>query len=259
MFAIKIINQEGFVLQENQGDHKASVFYPHAYQEGDFIQISSDHVPGFAWVQVDDVLGEALVYLTEKEFTYGVPFGEKCNCYSPKAFSGEAHLVKIRTATLIETKTYRNIALNRIDQTNVSGCFPHAVANVQTRGESVFAAKNAIDGVTENTSHGNWPYQSWGINCHDDAQIEIQFGREVEVDKLVIVTRADFPHDNWWKQVSVTFSDESTFDWQLEKTGESQEITFSPKRTSSIRLSHLIKSTDPSPFPALTQLEVYGV
>lgn len=55
-------------------------------------------------------------------------------------------------------------------------CYPHATANVETRGESVFAAKNAIDGVRANRSHGEWPYESWGINMQDDAAMKLDFG-----------------------------------------------------------------------------------
>ena len=72
-------------------------------------------------------------------------------------------------------------------------------------GEAVFAARNAIDGVTANLSHGKWPYESWGINQQDDAQMTLDFGRPVDIDKIVLYTRADFPHDNWWESVTFTF------------------------------------------------------
>ena len=49
-----------------------------------------------------------------------------------------------------------------------------ASANVETRGESVFAARNAIDGVKANRSHGAWPFESWGINRQDDAQLTLE-------------------------------------------------------------------------------------
>lgn len=54
--------------------------------------------------------------------------------------------------------------LNPYDSHETKGIYPHAQANVETRGEAVFAARNAIDGVFANWSHGEWPYQSWGIN-----------------------------------------------------------------------------------------------
>lgn len=60
----------------------------------------------------------------------------------------------------------------------------------------MFAARNAIDGVVANDSHGRWPYESWGINMQDDAELTLDFGRAVDFDRIVLYTRADFPHDN---------------------------------------------------------------
>lgn len=37
-----------------------------------------------------------------------------------------------------------------------------------------------------------------------------------------------------------------------------RELTFETKKIRWVRLSHLLKADDPSPFPALAQLEVYG-
>ena len=102
--------------------------------------------------QADDALGEALVYVTG-EVSYEIPFGEKKVCYSPKIFSGESHLITARKAREWEYESYRNLAVNVMDQHGDTNCYPHATANVETRGESVFAARNAIDGVTSNHSH----------------------------------------------------------------------------------------------------------
>ena len=44
-----------------------------------------------------------------------------------------------------------------------------------------------------------------GINQNEDAKITIDFGREVEIDKLALVLRGDYPHDSFWTQISVVF------------------------------------------------------
>ena len=206
---------------------------------------------------MDDALGKAFVYVTGT-VRYLIPFGEKKVCYSPKVFVGNRHLLTARFATEEEISAYKNLALNVIDQHGETNCYPHAWANVETRGESVFAARNAIDGVTQNHSHGEWPYESWGINMQDDAMMTVEFGRLIEADKIVLYTRADFPHDNWWKQVTLSFSDGSSIKWNLEKSDKPHIITFDKKRISWVRLHDLIKAEDPSPFPALSQIEVYG-
>lgn len=157
-----------------------------------------------------------------------------------------------------EVAAYRNLALNPADQHRDVPCFPHAMANVETRGESVFAAKNAIDGVRANLSHGEWPYESWGINRQQDAVMRLDFGRNVRTDKIVLYTRSDFPHDSWWKQVTITFSDGSAQDFRLEKSSRAHVLAIAPKDISWLELGRLIKAEDDSPFPALTQIEVYG-
>ena len=70
--------------------------------------------------------------------------------------------------------------------------------------------------------------------------------------------RADFPHDSWWTKATITFSDGSAMELGLKKTDSAQEFCFEPKTVRWLELSHLIKAEDASPFPALTQIEVYG-
>ena len=77
-------------------------------------------------------------------------------------------------------------------------------------------------------------------------------------DRIEIYTRADFPHDAWWTQATVRFSDDTTMVCDLVKTDEGQEFTFPPKKVRWVQLEELIKADDPSPFPALSQLKVYG-
>lgn len=258
LLTLKILNGKGRTLAVSRREGQVNMVYTAPYQEGDYILLETSEENLFLMVQVDDALGEAFVYLTKKSFIYTVPFGEKRICYSPKVFSGDRHLLSVREATKEEIASYRNLALNVMDQHGDTYCYPHASANVETRGEAVFAARNAIDGVTENSSHGEWPYGSWGINQRADATMKVEFGRKVEIDKIVLVLRADFPHDNWWKEVTIRFSDNTTKVCPLEKTAVGQVITLDKKLVEWVQLENLIKADDPSPFPALTQIEVYG-
>lgn len=257
MITLKIVRANGEIVKESKETEEVFLFYEGEYEEGDSIMVSFEKVPGFYHVQLDDARGSALVYVTG-DLQYKVPFGEKRTNISPKAFLGNAHYLYVREAQDFEVSNYRNVALNVWDQHHLEHVYPHAVANVETRGEMVFAAQNAIDGVNLNYSHGNWPYASWGINQQDDATIRVEFGREVSIDRILLYTRADFPHDNWWKQVSFTFSDGSQFDWKLEKQVKPHEISFPEKTVCWIEMHDMKKADDPSPFPALTQLEVYG-
>lgn len=257
VLSLKVLDKNGKTLFVSSGEDYVSLVATSEYSEGDRIVLETSEKNIHIHLQVDDALGAALCYITDN-VSFDIPFGEKRICYSPKVFYGNRHHLFARTAKDYEVAAYRNLAVNVCDQHGDTHCFPHALANVETRGESVFAARNAIDGVCENRSHGEWPYESWGINMRDDAEMTVDFGREVEVDKVVLFTRSDFPHDNWWKQVTLAFSDGSSIDWTLEKSSLPHTLTFEKKRISQVRLCSLIKADDPSPFPALSQIEVYG-
>ncbi len=257
--SIKIIDGKGKVLAQNSDRDEVNLVYKTTYREGDRIVITSSEANRYLIVQVDDALGSAFLFNTKKEITYHIPFREKRSSYSPKVFGGNLHLLWAKAATKEEIKEYKNLALNVMDQHEADGHYPHATANVETRGEAVFAARNAIDGVRENHSHGKWPYQSWGINRREDARMRLDFGRKVLIDKIVLYTRSDFPHDNWWKQVTIQFSDGSELRWDLLKSDKAHVIKITKREITWLELCNLIKSDDPSPYPALTQIEVYGV
>lgn len=252
-----IQNRNKEILCRVHGQNEVNLFYEKEYQEGDQIVLEIENVDTFYYVQFDDAKGKSLVYL-KGNVEYTIPFGEKRINASPKVFSGTRHLLSVKKAMAEEETNYRNLSENVWDQHGEVNCYPHASANVETRGESVFAALNAIDGVTASESHGQWPYESWGINRRDDATWKIEFGRPVEMDKLIIYTRADFPHDNWWEKATITFSDGTQEVLELRKGGAAQIFNIHKDNIEWLELSELIKADDPSPFPALTQLQVYG-
>lgn len=254
---MKILDADMNTRAVSRGVDEVNLVYTQEYRPEDRIILEISGEPAYIWIQFDDALGRSLVYVTGN-VTYTVPFGEKRINLSPKAFYGSKHLLCARAARDFEIDIYRNLAFNVCDQHHIENCYPHASANVETRGESVFAARNAIDGVTVNTCHGEWPYQSWGIHMQKDARIKLDFGRTVEIDRIVLYTRADFPHDNWWKSASFSFSDGSTLEMKMEKSALPHETDFPPKQVSWLEMGQMVKAEGPSPFPALTQIEVYG-
>lgn len=254
---LEIVDQAGQPKAAAEDQEQVIMVFEGIYAEGDQIRLSLPQ-EGHYVVRIDDAVDEALVYMTRRELLFTIPFGEEKRSWSPKAFTGERHYLTCRRAEGYEVKAYRNLAKNVMDQHGDRGCFPHASANVETRGEAVFAAKNAIDGVLADRSHGDWPYGSWGINRRRDAEFKLDFGRPVDIDKIVLYTRADFPHDNWWVRARLVFSDGSQETIGLEKGGRAQVFRIERKQITWIELTGLIPSPDPSPFPALTQIQVYG-
>lgn len=252
------IQNSGRTVSKACEENFVSLCYKNAYVPGDRIVMRSSQ-RGYYWVCLEDSLSPVLAYFTGKSFEFEIPFDEKRASYSPKCFTGNKHLLWVRAATDEDIGTRRNLAFNPLDHHQNNTLFPHAYANVETRGEAWFAARNAIDGNVESGGHGAYPYGSWGINRQADAELTIFFGRPVRIDQLVITLRADFPHDNWWKTAEITFSDGSTEILQFSKSSRPQSFSITPRIVDSLKMHDMHPDeTDPSPFPALTQLEAWG-
>jgi 4-deoxy-L-threo-5-hexosulose-uronate ketol-isomerase len=156
---------------------------------------------------------------------------------------------------------------------NSKNAYPHAVANFVTREEPCFYARNAIDGIKENQSHGKYPYHSWAGGARKDLEFTIDFGQTVEVDKLTFYLRSDFkhdkygvPHDSYWKSIDAEFSNGDIINCQFkllsddlhEENQKGIEISFDKRKTKSIKLKNFKQATEKLGFAALTQIEVYG-
>lgn len=255
---LKINNRQDVTMAVSDAAPAVHLAYMAGYQPGDLIRLETD-VPGILCeIQLDEAMHPAVVYLAGTSACFAVPFGERRSALSPKAFSGECHLLTARVLGPAERQQRRNLACNPYDGFAEPGLFPHACANVETRDEAVFAARNAIDGIFANAAHGVYPYGSWGINRDPQAALTLDFGRKVTVDELRLTLRADFPHDSWWTSVAVDFSDGSQEVLPLEKTAQPQAFPLSGRTITSLKLHTLVKAQDDSPFPALTQLEVFG-
>jgi hypothetical protein len=256
MYCIQVADAAGKVKQSVSGANYARLLCTLAYEEGDSIAFLAD--AQHCVVQVDQALPETMVYLPQKKFTYKIPKGDFVLAYPPQAFYGDRHILQIRPAREEEKRTRRNLALNPLDQRFYENCFPHASANVETRDEPAFFARSVIDGLKFNVSHGNWPYQSWGIGGRADAEITVHFGRAVRMDEVAVTLRADFPHDSWWTKGTLTFSDGQQMTLSFEKTGDTQYFKTGGHTVEWVRLSELVKAKNLSPYPALTEWEVFG-
>lgn len=255
---LKVLNQNGNMLSESRPGESTSLFYAAAYRPGDRISLETDRPGLFCRVQFEDSMMPALVFMKGTNAEFPIPPADNRPNYSPKSFTGEKHLLRARLAFAEETAARRNLAFNPYDAHGEHGFFPHASANVETRGEAVFAARNAIDGIYENSSHGEWPYQSWGINRDPEARLKLGFGRPVTVDGARLTLRADYPHDSHWTQATLAFSDGRSEVLSLTDSVAPQVFSFAPHTVEWAELGDLVKAEDESPFPALTQIELWG-
>jgi hypothetical protein len=275
-FRLEVQDAHGIVVATSaNGSRRGSAVlaFEHEYQPGDRIVVSG---PSRMAIRVDDWMPECLVYLAnspQTTFSFDIPYGQgepqTRSPFSRDSFAGQWHRVTARELTAQELSGYRNLAMNTCDQElqppSVEGtaaqkqaiCFPHASTNSVSRSLPDFRARNAIDGMTENGHHGIWPYQSWGPELRTDLWWKIEFGRSVEVDKIRLMVRADFPHDSYWQSAVIEFSDGEQLPIKIIQSAEFQDFTFPQRSVSWIRLNKLVPA-DPARWCSFIEVETWG-
>ena len=166
-------------------------------------------------------------------------------------------------------KTYCNLALNPADVNDEvwtpENGYPHATSNSEYPGDSSdpsFWALNAIDGKTENRGHGK-DFPSWGPEKRTDLWWKVNFGKEVEVNKVVIYIRADFKpytpqdHDGYWVSAKLRFSDGSVQSIQLKRTADPQVFELKTTKTSFVQITDLVEE-GPLMWCSFNEVEVWG-
>ena len=273
MIFFKILNNKGDIKFSDKG-YLINSEYIGELNEGDKIQISLDGCNVIA-IQLDASLKESFLYLPNKSFTFTIPAKRELEMgYSPQCFQGRKHCFSVREVD-DEFYAIRNIALNSYDLRCKTGGYPHASANFVTREEPCFYERNAIDGEKNNQGHGAYPFHSWAGGARNDLEYTLDFGAEVEVEKLIFYLRADFkkerdglPHDSYWKTIDVQFDDGEVqkCSFEMDRTTfpnaeneKGQEIQLTTKKlTRKIKLFNFTQVTEILGFAALTQIEVYG-
>ena len=79
----------------------------------------------------------------------------------------------------------------------------------------------------------------------------------MEIDKLVLTVRSDFPHDKVWSSATLLFSDGSTEKITLRAVKESQSFTFEKRKASWVELTDLVQEKPPG-WCALSEVQAYG-
>jgi len=257
MIELKVINKAGEELAYLK-DNNIDFVYNREYTEGDKIIIHKTDTE-FLALQLDETLAESIIYIPTGTVEFEIPFGELKRGYAPEAFSGESHRIKVYEPDDEVKYGTRLLSLNSHDRRGQKRYFPHSYANLVTREDVCFFERNAIDGVTENHGHGDYPYHSWAGGAREDLEYYIDFGADIEVDRLVFYLRADFPHDTYWKSVNVKLDDGSEYTANFEKTDEGQELVLPEAVTTrTVHLTKFKQASIPFSWAALTQVQVYG-
>ncbi len=173
-------------------------------------------------------------------------------------------------------QTYKNIALNPKDVRAPGHGFPHASSNSEypciypqdTAGgnqcapDTTFLALSAINGDTNNASHGTLAYASWGPQLTvPGLWWKVDFGHNVTVDKVKIWVRADWAgtpsHDSYWKKATLVFSNGTRDTISIDSVRTGQSFAFSSRVTQSIIITDFVAS-NPAKWCAFTEVQVWG-
>ena len=244
---------------------EAELTFDRVYQPGDRVLFGG---PQRMAVHMDNSMSDCLIYAphaSSGDLSYEIPYGkeekETGSAYAPESFAGQSHRISIRALSKQEISGYRNLAVNpcdllRGDDPTVQ-FFPHASSNSVSRSLFDFEARNAIDGRVLNGHHGVWPYQSWGPQLRTDIWWKLDFGRPVELDKIRVMVRADFPHDSYWKSGEIEFSDGSSVPLNLSASADFQDFSFTKRRVSWLRITKVVPA-DPTKWCSFIEVEAWG-
>jgi hypothetical protein len=102
---------------------------------------------------------------------------------------------------------------------------------------------------------------SWGPQKEPDIWWRLDFGRPVEIDKLVLFLRAawtpaDAPHDSYWPEATVEFSDGSSEKLALKQVAAGQEFPLAKRTVTWLALKNLKPAADR--WCALCEFEAWG-
>jgi len=259
---LQVIIRNGNEQIQPEIDNDNGVFmFNHRYRIGDQLEIlfGSSQKRGEFWnIRLDSTLPETLVYFDQDKWIFKIPVSlEDREVYGPLAFSSSQQFISIRPAEKWQLERSRNLALNIYDQ-HSSTAYPHASANVETRNEAIFAARNVIDGYIASGAHGYFPYQSWGIDNREDAELTIDFGRKVQLESVGVVLRTAFPNDSYLTNGCLNLGSGLNYQLAFEKAATEQIFHIPVTLTSKLKLGQLIKANDQSTFPSLIELKAYG-
>ena len=264
---ISVIDSTGKVVESVKGQKVVLLNIKRIYQPGDRIVISGSE---YMTVQIDENVPQSEVYLPEGEMKMQIPFGDgeraDRQCWGMDAFSGNIHTITARKTTPERLAVYRNLAVNPSANWKMATSYPHANASSVYRNQSVWSAKAAIDGMTgyhkfwkgKKQNNHFYPNQAWGPAQVDKPWMQIDFGRRVKVNKVIIYLRDYFNHDTHWEEGELLFSDGSTISFTINpKKAGAQEVVFPEKEVSHLRIQKL---TNPNKigWASFAEVEVYG-
>ena len=144
----------------------------------------------------------------------------------------------------------RNLAVNPDAFTYHLRSYPRVTANSHYRYRPEFSPVHLIDGRRDGG-------ESWRPERRTDLRATIEFGREVEIEKVILTLSPSEGQTKTWTSAELEFSDGTTVPMTLQCTAEPQEFSFPAKKSTAISLVRL-KEEFPLGDNRIAEWEVFG-
>jgi len=153
-----------------------------------------------------------------------------------------------RGGSTVTGNPVRNLARNAQAATHQIRSYPHATSNSHHKYRAEFSPKNLIDG--DKSSY-------WHPDPRTDLWVQIDFGREVTIEKTVLHLKLFPDSDKTWTSATLTFSDGSKIPITLRHTAEAQEFDIPARKTRFVKLEDL-KESFPLGRNGIVEWEILG-
>lgn len=144
----------------------------------------------------------------------------------------------------------RNLAVNKDAYTYHLRSYPRVTSNSHYQYRPEFSPNHAIDGKRSMDKY-------WRPARRTDLWLKVEFGREVEAGKVVIMLHHDAGQDRTWTDAALEFSSGEKVAVKLKNTSEPQEFSFPKQKCAWVKLVDLHQC-----FPlvdnGIVEFEVYG-
>ncbi len=144
----------------------------------------------------------------------------------------------------------RNLALNEDAYTYYLRSYPRVISNSHYRYRPEFSPIGAIDGRRTSDCY-------WRPARRTDLWLTVEFGRDVETNRIVLVLHQNEGQDKTWSGATLEFSNGEKLPILLKNTAQPQEFEFPKQVCSWVKLTDL-KERFPLGDNGVVEIEVYG-
>ncbi len=155
-----------------------------------------------------------------------------------------------RSGSNVAGNSVRNLAANEDAYSYHLRSYPRATSNSHYRYRPEYSPSNVIDG---NCSPGKY----WRPARRTDVWLMVEFGREVEVEQIVLILRRHDGQDKTWTGATLEFSSGEKIAIELKNTAEPQVFAFPKQKCAWIKLVDFQESL-PLGDNGIMEFEVHG-